>query len=157
MPLAADVVVPLVHRIVAIVIAMLVVAATVEMIRRRKLREEYAMLWLGASLVLLVLAVFPSIPFLLQRVLNINYLTIVVLACFLFLAMILMHFAVVISKQSEQVRQLAERMAILRRRLAELERDAATTDGEGEARPSGPATNEQTGPDAGEDGRAGSA
>ncbi|HUU58272.1 MAG TPA: DUF2304 domain-containing protein [Phycisphaerae bacterium] len=112
--------IPMIHRVVSLVFAALVVLTTLELIRRRKLREEYAMLWLGASLVLLVLAFFPRIPFWLQRTLRINYLTIIVLSCFLFLAMIVMHFATVISRQAEQIRQLAERMAILRRELEEI-------------------------------------
>ena len=109
--------IPLIRRFVPIVLAVLVVLVTLEMIRRRKLREEYAMLWLGTSVVLLILAFLPSIPIWLQRALDTNYLTIVVMACFLFLSLIVMHFAVVISRHSEQIRQLAERMALLQRDL----------------------------------------
>jgi hypothetical protein len=125
----AEVTIPVAHRVIAFVIGLCVVLGTVEMIRRRKLREEYAMLWLAASLIVMVLAIFPAIPFLLQRALKVNYLTIVVLAGFLFLGMIVLHFATVISRQAEQIRQLAQRMAILARRLAELESpDASDAD-----------------------------
>jgi len=128
MILAASI--PLHHRIVSLALAVAVAAAVVEMIRRRKLREEYAMLWLIASGVLVVIGAFPSITFWLGRVLGISYLTIVVMAAFLFLAMIVMHFATVISRHAEHIRQLAQQVAILRGRL------------EGEGRgdePSGPA------------------
>jgi hypothetical protein len=110
---------PLRRWLVPLILAIIVVAATLEMIRRRKLREEYAMLWLGTSLVLLVFAVFPDLVAWLSRLLQVNYLTIVVLACFLFLSLIVLHYAVVISRQSEQIRQLAERVSLLQLELME--------------------------------------
>ena len=109
--------IPAIRRIVPMILAAIVVLVTVELIRRRKLREEYAMVWLGASAVLAVLAVLPEITIWLQRVLNIQYLTIIVMACFLFLGLILMHMAVVLSRHTEHIRQLAERMAILQEKL----------------------------------------
>ncbi len=42
------------QRLVPLVIALAVGAFVVELIRRRKLREEYAMLWICASIALLV-------------------------------------------------------------------------------------------------------
>jgi hypothetical protein len=110
---------PVMRRLVPLVLAVVVAAVTLEMIRRRKLREEYAMLWLGASAVLWVFAIFPNFLGWLHNVLNTNYLTIVVLACFLFLALIVLHYAVVISRQTEQIRQLAERVALLQLALRE--------------------------------------
>jgi hypothetical protein len=112
--------IPWVHRIVAMSIAAAVVAATIEMIRRRKLREEYAMLWLGASAVITITAIFPQIPFLLNRWLGITYLTLLVLGCFLFLGMIVMHYATAISRDAEHIRQLAQQVAILQQQLQEL-------------------------------------
>lgn len=112
--------IPLIHRIVSFVLAAAVVVSTVELIRRRKLREEYALLWFGTSVVLLVMAIFPSVPFRLSRWLGINYVTLMVMVCFLFLGMIVLHFATVITHQSEQIRSLAERMAIMRQQLEQL-------------------------------------
>jgi len=108
---------PLTRRLVPMILAVIIVAATIEMIRRRRLREEYAILWLLASGVLLIFAVFPGLVVLLSHALKVNYLTIIVMACFFFLAMIVMHFAVVISHQTEQIRQLAERIALMENEL----------------------------------------
>lgn len=113
----AELEMPLTRRLVPMVLAIIVVAATIEMIRRRKLREEYAILWLFASAVLAVFAIFPGLVVLLSHVLKVNYLTIIVVACFFFLAMIVMHFAVVISHQAEQIRKLAERIALMENEL----------------------------------------
>ena len=115
-----DIYIPLLRRLVPMVIALIVVAGTIEMIRRRRLREEYAVLWLVASVALLVLAIWPELVLRMQQLLNVNYLTIVVLSCFLFLALIVMHFATVITRQADQIRHLAERLALMHRRLDEL-------------------------------------
>ena len=113
----AELEMPLTRRLVPMVLAVIVVAATIEMIRRRKLREQYAILWLLASGVLVVFAIFPRLVVMLSHVLQVNYLTIIVIACFFFLAMIVMHFAVVISHQAEQIRRLAERVALMQNEL----------------------------------------
>jgi len=123
----AEMSVPLTHRLVSVALAAIVVLVTVEMIRRRKLREEYALLWLAASLALTVLAIFPDIPIRLNRLLNIDYQTIVMILVFLFLGMIVMHFAVVISSHAEQIRQLAQQVAILENRLSQAGKDAPAT------------------------------
>ena len=51
------------QRIVPLAVAVVIVLFTIELIRRRKLREEYAMLWLAASIVLTLFAVFPRLLF----------------------------------------------------------------------------------------------
>jgi len=120
----ATILIPLTHRIIALSIAAAVLATTVEMIRRRKLREEYAMLWLSTSLVLTVLAIFPQIPFFLNQALGINYLTMLMLSCFLFLAMIVMHYATAISRDAEHIRQLAQQVALLNEEVERLRKQA---------------------------------
>jgi hypothetical protein len=133
MTFLAEVDIPLVRRLVPLVMALIVLAVTVEMIRRRKLREEYAMLWLAASLVLMIFGIFPNLIIWLQAELNLQYITIVVLAAFFFLAMIVMHFAMVISKQAEDIRQLAQRLALTNQRLDEAEKAKAA--GTAESKP----------------------
>ncbi len=116
--------IPLMHRIIALSLAAAVVITTVEMIRRRKLREEYAMLWLGTSMILTVLAIFPQIPFWLNRALGINYLTMLILSCSLFLGMIVMHYATAISRDTEHIRQLAQQVALLTEEVDKLRKQA---------------------------------
>jgi len=117
--------IPLTHRLVALLIAAVVVVATIEMIRRRKLREEYAMLWLGTSIVLTVIAALPQIAFWVTRALGITYVTLLVLGCFSFLAMIVMHYATAISRDAEHIRQLAQQVALLKEEIATLREKSA--------------------------------
>ncbi|MBS3820913.1 MAG: DUF2304 domain-containing protein [Phycisphaerae bacterium] len=127
-PLTLAASIPLMHRVVPLALAFVVLGVTVEMIRRRKLREEYAMLWLGTSIVLVIIAAFPQITFWVSRTFNINYVTVMILAVFVFLTLILLQYATVISRHAEHIRQLTEQIALLKE---QLRRTHANDDPEG--------------------------
>ena len=98
--------------------------STLELIRKNKLREEYAILWLFSGMVVLVLSLWPEF-FLSQffaRISGIFYLSAVVVIAFLFLLLIVLHFSVVISKLTNQNKDLAQRYAILELELQELKK-----------------------------------
>jgi len=108
---------PLTRRLVPLALALVITAGVLELIRRRKLLEDYAMSWLVASGLLLVVAVMPDIIIWLQDLLDINYLTIVIVGGFALLALGMMHFAVIASRYAGQIRQLSQRQALLEREL----------------------------------------
>lgn len=114
---------PLARRLVPLALALLVAGTVFEMIRRRKLREEYALMWLAGLVVPLLLAIFPHIVIWLQEVLQINYLTIVALLGFGMTALILLQLTVIVSKQAAEIRSLTQRLALQNHRL-ELLADA---------------------------------
>jgi hypothetical protein len=88
---------------------------TFELIRKKSLREEYAILWLSTGVAVLVFSLWPE--FLLSqffvRITGIFYLSAVVLIAFFFLLLIVFHFSVVISKLTGQNKDLAQRYALL--------------------------------------------
>jgi hypothetical protein len=94
----------------------------VELIRARKLRERYALLWLGTAGAILVFAVWRSGLHDLSRALGIAYPpnALFVLAM-LFVLVLLLHFSTVISKLSDRSTTLAQRLALLEERLREVE------------------------------------
>ena len=97
---------------------------TFELIRKNRLREEYAILWLFTGIVVLVFSLWPE--FLLSqffaRITGLFYLTAVVIIAFLFLLLIVLHFSVVISKLTNQNKELAQRYALLELKINELKR-----------------------------------
>ncbi|HVP81184.1 MAG TPA: DUF2304 domain-containing protein [Thermodesulfobacteriota bacterium] len=97
---------------------------TFELIRKNRLREEYAILWLFTGMVVLVFSLWPE--FLLSqffaRITGLFYLTAVVIIAFLFLLLIVLHFSVVISKLTNQNKELAQRYALLELKVNELKR-----------------------------------
>jgi hypothetical protein len=94
----------------------------VELIRRRRLRERYAILWLATAGVIFVFAVWRSGLHDLSRALGVAYPpnALFVLAI-LFMLILLLHFSTVISKLSDRSTILTQRLALLEERLRELE------------------------------------
>jgi hypothetical protein len=102
-------------QIVIGMLSIILLLITFELIRKKRLREEYAILWLFTGLVTLIFSLWPEF-FLSQffaRVTGLYYLSAVVLIAFLFLLLIVLHFSVVISKLKGQNRDLAQRHALL--------------------------------------------
>ena len=94
----------------------------IELIRARKLRERYALLWLGTAAVILLFAAWRSGLHELSRALGIAYPpnALFVLAM-LFVLVLLLHFSTVISKLSDRSTTLTQRLALMEQRLLELE------------------------------------
>ena len=97
---------------------------TFELIRKNRLREEYAILWLFTGIVVLVFSLWPE--FLLSqffaKITGMFYLSAVVIIAFLFLLLIVLHFSVVISKLTNQNKELAQRYALLELKINDLKR-----------------------------------
>jgi hypothetical protein len=106
------------------VLSMVLLMITFELIRKKRLREEYAILWLFTGIAVLVFSLWPEF-FLSQfflRITGIFYLSTVVLIAFLFLLLIVFHFSIVISKLTGQNKDLAQRYALLEMEFKELRR-----------------------------------
>ena len=94
-----------------------------ELIRRGRLKERYALLWLFSSIVLLVLSLSRSLLEYLSRLIGIYYPpSLLFLIAFVFLLLITLHFSSVISGLSEKNKRLAQEMALLRKALEEGKR-----------------------------------
>lgn len=101
-----------------------------EMLRRQKLREKYAVLWIIIGLGTLLLAAFPGLLELASTLIGIqvpaNLLFIMTL---ILLVGVCLHLSQEQSQAEDEVRVLAEEVAILRQDMTELRRqlDASTT------------------------------
>jgi hypothetical protein len=94
----------------------------VELIRTRKLRERYALLWLATAGAILFFAAWRSGLHSLSDALGIAYPpnALFVLAL-LFVLVLLLHFSTVISKLSDRTTVLTQQLALVERRLREVE------------------------------------
>jgi hypothetical protein len=103
-----------------------------EMLRRQKLREKYAVLWIIIGLGTLLLSAFPALLESASRLVGIqvpaNLLFIMTLVL---LVGVCLHLSQEQSQAEDEVRILAEEIAILRQDLTELRRhlDASTSKG----------------------------
>jgi hypothetical protein len=106
--------------IVAAIGAVILLSVIFELIRSRRLQERYALLWLLTGIVIFVLAVWRSLLGKAADLVGIAYppSALFVLAAF-FILLLLLHYSTVISKLSDQNLSLAQRLALLERRLEE--------------------------------------
>ena len=121
--------IPLIQRLVAILVSLILLLVTIQLIRKHKLREEYALLWLLATVAILVLSIFGGIVGELARLLNIAYSpTLPLVAGLIFALAVLLSQSVALSNQANQNRDLAQEMALMEFRLRELEEDQGSKD-----------------------------
>lgn len=101
-----------------------------ELLRRRRLIERYALLWLLSSIVLLVLASWTRLLEIISDTLGIVYPpNALFLIAFAFVLLLLLHFSIAISRLSSETKVLAQDLARLDREVREL---GETTDSEQE-------------------------
>lgn len=86
-----------------------------EMVRRRRLREEYSILWLFGSLVILILSVKRDWLARLSFSAGIAYPpSFLFLVGILFILLILIHFSIAISKLHQMNKRMAQELALLK-------------------------------------------
>ena len=109
-------------QIFSIVVSLLVMLLVTQLIRRRKLREEYALLWFVSSVLLIVLSVERELLDVLAHLLGIAYAPSLLLLGVIALGFILaMHFSISLSRLSEENKTLAQELALLRLELRDLQ------------------------------------
>jgi hypothetical protein len=119
---------PTLQRVAVIAIAVIVVAVVVELVRRRRLMERYALLWLAAAATLFVLAVWQGLLTTLSGDLGIRSGPNLLFAVgFAFVVVLLLSMTLVISRLSDENKRLAQRVALLADRLAALEQERSET------------------------------
>ncbi len=102
------------QRLFAIVISIATFLVVMELIRRRRLREEYAFLWVLTTVGMMLLATwYGLIEWITQFIGAVAVTTTLFLFALLFLLLISVHFTTVISRLTVQVRRLTQELALL--------------------------------------------
>jgi len=102
-------------RVFSILVGIFVFVGIIELVRRRKLREEYSWLWLLAGASIFVLSSSYDFAIIVGRIFGgILPSTIIYLFAIIFLVLISLHFSVKISKLHDQVKTLAQEIALLK-------------------------------------------
>ena len=98
-----------------------------ELVRRRRLMERYALLWLFSMAVLLGLSIWKQALNTIAETVGILYGPSALFAiAFGFVLVLLLHFSLVISRLADQTKVLAQRLSLLQQEVDELraEREA---------------------------------
>ena len=105
---------PIRQKIFALIAAIALCIFIVEMVRRKKLREEYSWLWLLTGFGVIVLAVWYDLLVFITEIIGATLPTTTLFVfALLFLLLIALHYSVKISSLTDQVRKLAQKIAIL--------------------------------------------
>jgi hypothetical protein len=102
-----------------------------ELVRRKRLSERYAILWLLAAITLFVLAVWKGLLTSLSSDVGISYPPSLLFTVAIgLIAMILLNFSLAVSRLSDQNKVLAQRLGLLQQRIEEAEAAAASAQDE---------------------------
>jgi hypothetical protein len=106
--------IPVQTRAIAIVGSLAILALIIELVRRRRLKEEYSALWVLTAIVLLVLSVAPTLLVRVTRLIG-AVLPSSTLFFFglIFVMLMLLHFSVRVSLLERRVTSLVQEVAIL--------------------------------------------
>jgi hypothetical protein len=109
-------------QIVAIAVTLGLLVVVLELVRRRRLLERYAVLWLFSALVLFALAVWKDLLGTVAEAVGIFYPpSALFVIAFGFILVLLLHFSLAVSRLADQTKTLAQRLALLEKRMRDAE------------------------------------
>lgn len=106
---------PIKQKVFALLICCLIFVSSINLVRKRKLREEYSVLWIGTSLLMFVLVIRYEWLVALTSYIGAGLPTTTLFICsIIFLMLIAVQFSIKISALTDQVKNLAQENALLR-------------------------------------------
>ena len=109
-------------RFFVIGLAVIALILVINLVRTRKMKEEFAILWLFTGVSLVLIPLFVDIVDAIAYALGIEYPpALIFLVALLGMTFILLQFSVSISRYGEQIKVLTQEIALLRHRIRELE------------------------------------
>ena len=116
-------------QLVAIVASVFMLVTVLELVRRRRLMERYALLWLLSAIVVLALAAWPGALNTISHAVGISYPpNALFVVAFAFVLFLLLHFSASVSRLNDQSKVLAQRIALLEERVRRAESAAAESE-----------------------------
>jgi len=113
-------VVPYKIQILSIAGALVFMFLIFRLIAKGKLREEYSIIWIVCTIILLLFSIWRDGLDIIAKLLGVFYApSLIFLAAIFAIIIFLVHLSVVNSKQHEQIKKLAQEMAILKNKLEE--------------------------------------
>lgn len=94
--------------------ALSLVLGIAHLIRHGQLKEKYALLWVPLGAAFAVFGMFPEILVVFSNLVGLHYITVVVLCIILAFTLILLYFTTRLSQLREDVKTLAQEMALLK-------------------------------------------
>ena len=113
-------------QILAIAASIVLLLVVLELVRRRRLVEEYSLLWVLAALALIGVSLRRDILDSTARWLNVHYPPAVLVLLLIFIVFVAsLCFSVILSRQQQQIERLIDETAILSAEIRELRKARA--------------------------------
>ena len=114
---------PIQQQIFALIVSVLVFLFIIEMVRRRRLREEYSVLWLATSLAMFVLVIRYEWLEALTELIGAGLVTTTLfIGSLIFLMLLSVQFCIKVSKLTDQVKNLSQENALMKLEIEKLVR-----------------------------------
>ena len=115
-------------KIVTFVICIAMLLLIIDLVRRRKLLEEYSQLWFATWLGILILMVwFDLLKWVSHLIGAVSTVSTLFLFAFMFLILISLHFSVVISRLTNRLKDLSQQHAILQNEVENIKKSQTVT------------------------------
>lgn len=112
---------------IAVSVTATLMLVVLELVRRRKLTEEYSLIWIACAAALLLLSIWRGILDVAARTIGVYYPPAVLLLVLIFFVFIVsLYFSVVVSRQRQQIERLVEEVALLDADVRALRRSVGT-------------------------------
>jgi len=109
------------QKILSMVMGMFIIVIILFLIKKGRLREEYALLWLLTSVIIFLLAAFePFLHFIMHIFKAVAATSVVFMFGIIFLLLMNLHFSISLSELNNKIKQLVQNVALLE---AELKRE----------------------------------
>ncbi len=107
--------------LVAIVVATVILLVVLELVRKRKLREEYAFLWIGTAILLMVLALWTDVLDWIKGILGAEtQASTLFFGAILFLMLVALQFSVRLTKLTFRNKALGQEVSLLKKDIQDL-------------------------------------
>lgn len=109
------------QKVFALITSIVILLFILELVRKRKIKEEYSWFWLLIGLVIFILVIwYDSLLFVTELVGSETPMTTIFLFGFLFLLFVNIHYSVKISVFTEQIKKIAQKIGILSKEIEDL-------------------------------------
>jgi len=112
-----------------IFIGAIILIGIVELIRRRKLNEEYSFLWLAIGFIFVCITIFPQLVFDISQIIGTELpINTLFFASIIFLMLLGIFFSLKLSVLSNRVKNLSQKIAILEHSLKKINQEERKED-----------------------------
>jgi hypothetical protein len=116
-------------QIIAMAVSISIFVIVIELIRRSRLKERYSIIWLAASVVLIIFSLSRNLLNHIAIEIGIYYPpALLFILAIAFLLVLLLHFSTIISMLSDNNNRLAQELGILKTRIQILEKKTLIED-----------------------------